>query len=74
MLTRGFLTLQTNGRFGVVIKELTCGTPVRVFIDGELIKGTIEYRLTENGGEYYLYCNKDKSYSLRNYMEILIED
>lgn len=75
-MIRGFLILQDNGRFGVVTRELTCGTPVEVFINGYIVAGTIEYRTDwETGqGEYYLLSDDKTAYTLTNDMEILLED
>ena len=42
-LTRGWLVLQDNGKYGAITKEFNSGIPVEVFIEGKLIKGTIEY-------------------------------
>lgn len=68
-LTRGWLVLQDNGRFGAITKEFSSGTTVEVFIEGKLIKGTIEYSWENE--EYYLLSNDNKYYKLKNDMEIL---
>lgn len=68
-LTRGWLVLQDNKRFGAITKEFNSGMPVEVFIEGKLIKGTIEYSWENE--EYYLLSDDDKYYKLKNDMEIL---
>lgn len=66
---RGWLVLQDNGRFGAITKEFTSGTSVEVFINGYIVKGTIEY--SWNNEEYYLLSDDNKYYELKNDMEIL---
>lgn len=66
---RGWLVLQDNGRFGAITKEFTSGTAVEVFINGYIVKGTIEY--SWNNEEYYLLSDDNKYYELKNDMEIL---
>ena len=68
-LTRGWLVLQDNKRFGAIPKEFSSGTTVEVFIEGKLIKGTIEYSWENE--EYYLLGDDNKYYELKNNMEIL---
>lgn len=68
-LTRGWLVLQDNKRFGAITKEFNSGMPVEVFIEGKLIKGVIEYSWENE--EYYLLGDDDKYYKLKNDMEIL---
>ena len=68
-LTRGCLVLQDNGKYGAITKEFNSGIPVEVFIEGKLIKGTIEYSWENE--EYYLLGDDDKYYKLKNDMEIL---
>lgn len=68
-LTRGWLVLQDNGRFGAITKEFSSGTTAEVFIEGKLIKGTIEYSWENE--EYYLLGDDDVYYKLKNNMEIL---
>lgn len=68
-LTRGWLVLQDNGRYGAITKEFNSGTTVEVFIEGKLIKGTIEYSWENE--EYYLLGDDDVYYKLKNDMEIL---
>ena len=68
-LTRGWLVLQDNKRFGAITKEFSSGTQVEVFIEGKLIKGTIEYSWENE--EYYLLGDDNKYYELKNNMEIL---
>lgn len=68
-LTRGWLVLQDNKRFGAITKEFSSGTPVEVFIEGKLIKGTIEYSWENE--EYYLLGDDNVYYKLKNNMEIL---
>lgn len=75
-LNRGYLILQDNDRLGAITREFTCGSPVEVFIDGELIKGTIECRFdwSSNGeASYYLLGADKKSYSLKDGMEVIYE-
>lgn len=67
--TRGWLVLQENGRYGAITKEFSSGTPVEVFVDGYIVKGTIEY--SWDNQEYYLLGDNDKYYKLKNDMEIL---
>ncbi|MBQ8902460.1 MAG: DUF5348 domain-containing protein [Bacilli bacterium] len=67
--TRGWLVLQDNNRFGAITKEFTSGTPVEVFINGKLVKGTIEFNWDSQS--YYLLGEDNKSYKLKNDMEIL---
>lgn len=67
--TRGWLVLQDNNRFGAITKEFTSGTPVEVFINGYIVKGTIEYSWDKQ--EYYLLGDDNKYYELKNGMEIL---
>ena len=66
-LTRGWLVLQDNKRFGAITKEFNSGSPVEVFIEGKLIKGTIEYSWENE--EYYLLSDDNKYYKLKNDME-----
>lgn len=76
-LNRGNLILQDNDRLGAITKEFTCGSPVEVFIDGQLIKGTIEWRFdwSSNGeASYYLLGEDKNSYSLKDGMEVLFYD
>ena len=68
-LTRGWLVLQDNKRFGAITKEFNSGSPVEVFIEGKLIKGVIEYSWENE--EYYLLSDDNKYYKLKNDMEIL---
>ena len=68
-LTRGWLALQDNKRLGAITKEFNSGMPVEVFIEGKLIKGTIEYSWENE--EYYLLSDDNKYYKLKNDMEIL---
>lgn len=68
-LTRGWLVLQDNKRFGAITKEFNSGSLVEVFIEGKLIKGTIEYSWENE--EYYLLSDDNKYYKLKNDMEIL---
>ena len=68
-LTRGWLALQDNKRLGAITKEFNSGIPVEVFIEGKLIKGTIEYSWENE--EYYLLSDDNKYYKLKNDMEIL---
>ena len=67
--TRGWLVLQDNNRFGAITKEFTSGTSVEVFINGYIVKGTIEYSWDKQ--EYYLLGDDNKYYELKNGMEIL---
>lgn len=68
-LTRGWLVLQDNGRYGAITKEFNSGSAVEVFIEGKLIKGVIEYSWENQ--EYYLLGDDDVYYKLKNDMEIL---
>ena len=67
--TRVWLVLQDNNRFGAITKEFSSGTPVEVFVNGYIVKGTIEY--SWDNEEYYLLGNDNKYYELKNGMEIL---
>ena len=68
-LNRGWLVLQDNWRYGAITIEFSSGTTVEVFIEGKLIKGTIEYSWENQ--EYYLLGDDDVYYKLKNDMEIL---
>lgn len=73
-LKRGHLILQDNKRYGIITKELTSGTPIEAFINGKLVKGSIEYRFIDCEGQYYLLGDDDICYSLKNGIEVLFED
>lgn len=78
-MKRGFLIKKDNDRYGIVVHELSCGEPIQAFINGELIKGSIEGRRADNGSrfyenEYYLLGDNGKSYSLKNGIEVLFEE
>ena len=68
-LNRGWIVKQENGRLGAITKEFTSGTPVEVFINGYIKKGTIEY--SWDNQEYYLLGEDKEYYKLKNDMEIL---
>lgn len=68
-MQRGFLIKKDNGRYGIIVTELTSGEPIQIFIDGELKKGRIEH----NGKDYIFIDDKNKSYDLKNNMEVLFE-
>lgn len=73
MFKQGILKKLENGRFGIVTKELSCGSIVELYIskDNTFIKGRIEANME---GEYYFLSNEGQAYNLEDNMFIAYEE
>lgn len=68
-MQRGHLIKKDNGRYGVIVTELTSGQPIEVFINDKLYKGRLEH----NGKDYYFLDNNNKAHTLSDGIEVLFD-
>lgn len=70
MYIQGILKKMESGKYGVVTKELSCGDVVEVYVNGDLVEGTIQ---ADRHGEYYFLSRDKKEYKLQDLMPIAYE-
>ncbi|MGL5189765.1 MAG: DUF5348 domain-containing protein [Paraclostridium sp.] len=68
-MQRGHLIKKDNGRYGIIVTELTSGEPVQIFIDGKLLDGRIEHK----GNDYCFIDKNNNIHKLNDGMEVLFD-